>query len=65
MFIKICLIKTLLEKNPMEKKYSEGKKVQHPFVSKSASLKTLSEKFSGIKPWLREKEYITHFCLPS
>ena len=28
---KICLIKTLLEKNPMEKKSSEGKRVQHLF----------------------------------
>jgi len=30
---KICLIKTLQEKNPMKKKTREGKRVQHPFVS--------------------------------
>jgi len=30
---RICLIKTLLDKDPMGKNYSEGKRVQHPFVS--------------------------------
>jgi len=30
---KICLIKTLLRKIPMGKNLSEGKRVQHSFVS--------------------------------
>jgi len=47
---RICLIKTLPEKNPMGKKISEGKRVPG--------------KPSGIKPWLREKECRTYFCLP-
>jgi hypothetical protein len=33
MSIRICFIKTLLEKNPMGKNSSEGKIVQHPFMS--------------------------------
>jgi hypothetical protein len=29
---RMCLIKTLLEKNPAGKNSSEGKRVQHPFT---------------------------------
>ena len=59
---RICLIKTLLVKNPWEKP-SEGKIVQYSLNCswhvRVASLKTLPVKPSETKPEWKEKEYST------
>ncbi|KAK2384313.1 hypothetical protein QL285_071672 [Trifolium repens] len=47
---RICLIKTLLEKNPLGKNSSEGKRVHHPLCV-NCLIKTLPGKPSGTKPW--------------
>ena len=51
---RICLIKTLLEKNPLGKNSSEGKRVQHPFTS------YIYFSPSTIQPSLRRRRLI--FC---
>ena len=59
---RICLIKTLLRKNPMEKKIWGRKKstISNIFVS----LKTLPWKPSGTKPWWRKKECKIYLYFP-
>jgi hypothetical protein len=51
----MCLVKTLLEKNSMGKKSSEGKRVQHPFTS------YIYFSPSTIQPSLRRQRPI--FCI--